>query len=69
MVIIKADDYRCFMCGEILQDLFKLQLATMIIEKADLNHKVEKTVQRVFSKGGWIYRHKKRCQKGEHGNE
>ncbi len=59
MAIIKADDYRCFKCGNILKDLFHLKAAKKYTATVQaLQHKVDNTI--VFVPGG-LYRHKRKC--------
>jgi len=67
---VKADDCRCFRCGEILRDLFRLRIAKTFIDKAEYGIKVENSFVMVLSHGKRLYRHKRACRKGgKHGDQ
>jgi hypothetical protein len=63
--IIKADDCRCFKCGEVLKALFKLKTANSAMERLDWSGKVNEGVVSFMHYGKRIYRHSKNCMKGK----
>jgi len=60
MDIVRADDCRCYVCGEVLKALFMRRVAKTFIEKAEWGSKADNTVVRV---GQNLFRHKRVCKR------
>ena len=60
MDIVRADDCRCYVCGEVLKALFMRRVAKTFIEKAEWGIKADNTVVRA---GVNLFRHKRNCKR------